>query len=169
MPRDLIGSEIRDFSTEQTGAQSVTQSMTDVQQEEFLRQSREMVLIREQKARVAKREGELKGVLMDVLAAFGEPYGEEGQHRYIKFPKPIRGIAGFIRQKKTLNEIDETKCESIARQRGLYDRLYKPVMTLDESAVMVAHDEGLLTDADIEAMFPKKEQYAFVAEKAKKK
>lgn len=137
--------------------------------EEFLRQSREMVLIREQKSRVERREKELKGGLMAVLETSGEPYGDEGQHRTIEFPKPIRGIARFVRQKKTLNEVDETEAEAIARQRDLYDRLFKPVMTLDEDAVMVAHREGLLSDADLERMFPKKTQYAFVAEKAKKR
>lgn len=143
--------------------------MTQEQEEAYLREAREMVLIREQKNRVAKRESELKPRLMDTLEAFGEPYGDEGQHRTINFPKPIRGIARFVRQRKTVNTVDEIKSEAIARERGIYDRLFKPVMQLDETAVMVAHEEGLLTDADIEAMFPKTVQYAFVAEKAKKK
>lgn len=169
MARDLIGSEIRDFSDEQIGPQTVTQQMTDAQMEEFLQQAREMALIREQKGRVEKREKELKPVLMDILATFGVPYGDEGQHQTIDFPRPIRGIARFVRQRKSFNEVDETKAAAIARQRDLYDRLFKPVMQLDESEVMVAHEEGLLSDADIEEMFPKKVQYAFVAEKAKKR
>jgi len=169
MPRDLIESEVRDFSGEQTVTTPEHQPLSEAQMEEFLRQAREMVLVREQKARTAKREDQLKGVLMDVLATFGEPYGDEGQHRTIRFPKPIRGIAAFVRQRKTLHEIDETKAEAIARRKGLYDRLFKPVMALDETAVMVAHEEGLLTDEEVAEMFPAKIQYAFVAEKDKKR
>lgn len=159
---------IRDFSTDQEPPVAVAQKMSDDQYEDFLRTAREMVLTREQKARTANREAELKSVLMDLLKDFGDPYGDEGQHRHLKFPRPIRGIAAFVRQKKISTEVDETKAEAIARQRGIYERLFKPVMTLDDSAVLVALEEGLLTDADIEVMFPKKTTYAFVAEKAKK-
>jgi hypothetical protein len=160
-------SGVRDFSEEQDQP-VIGQQMTDEQFEEFLRQAREMILVREQKARTAKRESELKGVLMDELVSFGEPSGSEGQHRTIRFPRPIRGIKAFIRQAKIVTEVDETKAEAIARQRGLYDRLFKPVMQLDDAAVMVALEEGLLTDADIGDIFPKKTVYAFVAEKSKK-
>lgn len=167
----LIGSDaVRDFSEEQDVTQpDDRQPMTEDVMEQYLREGREMVLVREQKSRVEKREKEIKARLMDVLAAYGEPYGDEGQHRYVPFPKAIRGIAGFVRQKKTIHEEDSVEAEVIARQRGIYDRLFKPVMTLDEDAVMVAHREGILTDEDLDRMFPKKVQYAFVAEKAKKR
>lgn len=161
-------SGVRDFSTEQEAPIPTGQQMTEEQYENFLREAREMILVREQKARVAKRETELKGVLMDELAAYGSPYGTSGQHRTIEFPKPIRGIARLVRQSKVTTEVDETKAEAIARQRGIYDRLFKPVMQLDDAAVLVALEEGLLTEADIAEIFQKKTIYAFVAEKDKK-
>jgi hypothetical protein len=142
--------------------------MTDEQREAFLREAREMVLVREQKTRIANREAELKGVLMGVLRDYGDTSGTSGQHRQIMFPRPIRGIAGFVRQAKVVNEVDEVKAEAIARERGIYERLFKPVPTLDDSAVLVALAEGLLTESDVEAIFPKKTTYAFIAEKAKK-
>jgi hypothetical protein len=159
---------VRDFSEEQGPAPTTGQQMTEGQFENFLRMAREMILVREQKVRTAKREAELKGVLMEDLDAFGDPYGASGQHRTIEFPKPIRGIARFVRQTKVTTGVDETKAEAIARQRGIYDRLFKPVMTLDDSAVLVALQEGLLTEADIEEIFPKTTIHAFVAEKDKK-
>lgn len=159
---------IRDFSEDQKAVPSAHQEMSDADYEDFLRVAREMILVREQKTRIASRESELKGGLMDALETFGDPYGASGQHRTIEFPKPIRGIARFVRQAKVVNEVDETQAEAIARQRGIYDRLFKPVMTLDDSAVLVALREGLLTEEDVEVIFPKKTVYAFVAEKAKK-
>ena len=159
---------VRDFSADQEPPIALASKLSNDEYEEYLRTAREMILVREQKARTANREAELKGGLMDLLKEFGDPYGDEGQHRTLAFPRPIRGIARFVRQAKVGTEVDTVKAEAIARQRGIYDRLFKPVMTLDDSAVLVALEEGLLTDADIEEMFPKKTTYAFIAEKAKK-
>ena len=158
---------IRDFSEEQDVTPSGHQEMTDEETEDFLRQAREMVLTREQKTRIANREAELKGVLMKALEVYGDTSGPSGQHRTIKFPRPIRGIAGFIRQAKVVTDIDETKAEAIARQRGIYDRLFKPVMQLDDAAVLVALEEGLLTEVDVSEIFIRKTTYAFIAEKKK--
>jgi hypothetical protein len=160
-------SGVRDFSAEQETPIQTGQQMTEEQAEEFFQKAREMVLVREQKARVVKRESELKNVLMEDIEVFGEPYGTSGQHRTIEFPKAIRGIIRFVRQAKVVTEVDEAKAEAIARQRDIYDRLFKPVMTLDDGAVMVALEEGLLTEKDVAEMFPKKTIYAFVAEKKK--
>lgn len=159
---------VRDFSADQQAVPADHQAMSAEEYEEFLRQAREMILVREQKVRIANREAELKGILMKSLEYFGDPYGTSGQHRTIKFPKAIRGIVGFIRQAKSVTEVDATKAEAIARQRGIYERLFKPVMTLDDSAVLVALEEGLLTEVDIAQIFVQKTVHAFVAEKAKK-
>lgn len=158
---------IRDFTEDQQAAPAPHQQMSEEDYENFLREAREMILIREQKTRIANRETELKKDLMDALKVFGDPYGTSGQHQTIEFPKAIRGIVRFVRQSKTANEVDEEAAEAIARRQGIYDRLFKPVMTLDDAAVMVALREGILTDADVEAIFPKKTIYAFVAEKKK--
>lgn len=160
---------VRDFSEDQKAAPAAHQEMSEEQYEEFLRTAREMILVREQKTRIANRETELKGGLMDTLATYGDPYGPSGQHQTIEFPRPIRGIIRFVRQSKVSTDVDETKAEAIARQRGIYDRLFKPVMQLDDAAVLVALEEGLLTEADVEVIFPKKVIHAFVAEKDKKK
>jgi hypothetical protein len=169
MPRDLISS-VRDFSDEQdTLGEHNVEPMDDAQRQHFEQLAREMVLTQEQKKRVAKRESELKPTLMKMLERHGLPYGEEGQHQTVEFAKPIRGIARFVRQRKVLRETDEVKAEAIARRKDLYERLFKPVMMLDEDAVVVAREQGLLTDDEVEEMFPKKIQYAFVPEKAKKK
>ena len=62
---------------------------------------------------------------------------------------------------------DDAKAEAIARAMGLFDRLFKPVMVLDEDAVMVAREEGLLTDQQVEQMFPQKVTHALMPRKAK--
>ncbi len=170
MPRDLIDSEVLDFSSEQTNGVPVVfdQAFDEQQQEQFLAQAREMILLREQKARLEKREGDLKKDIMNTLARAGEPYGPFGQHQIVRFPRAIRGIAGFVRQTKVTTGVDETRAEAIARQRGIYDRFFRMQPVLDDAAVMVALDEGLINDADLAEIFPKKTSHAFVVERAKK-
>jgi len=158
---------VRDFTEDQQAEPAPHQQMSEEEYENFLRESREMILTREQKTRIANREAELKKVLMDALKIFGDPYGTSGQHQTIEFPKAIRGITRFVRQSKVVNEVNEEAAEAIARRQGIYDRLFKPVMTLDDAAVLVALREGILTEADVEEIFPKKTIYAFVAEKKK--
>ncbi len=164
MPRDLID-DVRDFSAEQRDAAADTPPQSE--QEAFQQKAREMVLLREQKARLAAREADLKKVLMAYMERYGEPYGPSNQHRAVIFDKPIRGIARFVRQSKVTQMVDETRAEAIARKLGIYDRLFRPVMQLDEAAVMVAVQEGILTDRDLDEIFPKKTVHAFVAEKKK--
>lgn len=166
MPRDLIASEVRDFDEEQNvSAEAVFEFPVD--DEKYAAISREMIMLREQKAVIEKREAALKKELMEILERIGTPYGDSGQHRTIEFLEPIRGIARFVRQTKSTVTTDLFRAEAIARQKKIYNRLFKPVPTLDEGAVMVAREQGLLTDADVDEIFPRKVSYSFVVEKAK--
>lgn len=166
MPRDLIPSEIRDFEEEQHVIQE--QPVPDNVMDTFMSQGREMILLREQKAKLEARETVLKKSLMEMLAEYGLPYGPEGQHRTIDFATPIRGIARFVRQSKTSMSVDETRAEAIARMHKIYDRLFVMRPVLDQDAVMVAVMEGILTDEELAEIFPKKVTHAFLVEKVKK-
>lgn len=142
--------------------------LSEFEQEEMLSAARQLVMLREQKKKLVAREGELNKYLMPLLERAGEPYGEAGQHRMLKFPRPIRGIAALIRQAKVSQSVDTTKAEAIARQKGIYDRLFLPVPTLDQEAVLVAREENLITDAEFAEIFPSSTSFALVMDKAKK-
>lgn len=164
MPRNPTASEVRDF-TEDQAVPALNISPEDL--DTYLKTSRQMLTVKKNKATLVADESRLTKVLMDILARAGESTGSDGQHRRINFPSPIRGYGAFVRQARVSTTTDEVEAEAIAHRKGLYDRLFKPVMVLDESAVMVARAEGLLTDEELEAMFPKKHSYALVPEKAK--
>lgn len=121
----------------------------------------------------ARRQRDEMTALMDKektpINSILETYGEEDAngHRTLDVDPPIHGIDGMTRQRKVAHSVDETKAEAIARALNLYDRLFKPVMTLDEDAVMVAREEGLLTDAQVDQMFPQKVTHALMPRKAK--
>lgn len=128
---------------------------------------REYILLKEQQSRLAKREKELKAEIMEFLEQYGDPYGEEGQNRAMTLPSAIRGVTAVVRQRRVSTLVDETAAEAVARAHNLYERLFRPVMALDEGAVVVALEEGLLTDNDVERVFPKKVVHALVLEKGK--
>lgn len=134
----------------------------------YLEESRDYILLREQKSQLEKLESGLKKSLMTLLEKYGSSYGPEGQHLTIQFPEPIRGYVRMVRQARISTSVDEVEAEAIARRAGIYDQLFKPVMALDESAVMVAVKQGLLTDADLAKIYPKKVIHAFVPEKETK-
>jgi hypothetical protein len=131
--------------------------------EDFDANAREMILLKEQKSRLEKREAELKKSLMAVIAEYGEEYG--GDHLTIRFAQPIRGYTGFVRQTRVSNGIDETAAEWIARSEGIYDRLFKPVMCLDEDALHLAIKEGVLKPEQVDSIIVRKVTHAFVMDK----
>jgi hypothetical protein len=167
MPRDLIASEVRDFSEEQEDVSAQPVWNINADSEKYLALSREMIMLKEQKDVLAKREATIKAELMDVLFRLGQPYGPNGQHRTIDFPEPIRGIARFVRQAKSTVTTDVVKAEAIARSRGIYTRIFPSTPTFSESAVMVALEQGKLTEVDVDEIFVRKTTYAFVPEKVK--
>ena len=131
----------------------------------YLAGAREMLILRDNKATLEKREKELKAILMDLLSKYGSPYGPEGQHQSIAFPAPIRGKGRLVRQNKHMTSVNEIKAEAIARSKNIYDRLFKPVPTLDQDAVMVAVAEGLINEVELSEIFVDKPTNAFVVEK----
>ena len=164
MPRKVTAESVRDF-TEDQAVPRLNISPEDL--DAYLKAARQMLTLKKNKAKLVEDESRLNKVLTDILTRAGEPYGSDGQHRTIRFPSPIQGFKAFVRQQRVSTGTDEIEAEAIAHRKGLYERLFKPVMVLDESAVMVARAEGLLTDEELEAMFPKKYTYAVVPEKAK--
>jgi uncharacterized protein YicC (UPF0701 family) len=165
--RDLIDSGVRDFSEEQQLGASQFDQISPSEFDKYVDASREYITLKENKKALEKREGVLKKTLMEMLERYGEPVGSEGQHLSLRFVAPIRGIAAMVRQSRTSVSVDEAAAEALARRHDIYDRLFKPVMTLDQDAVMVAVEEGLLTDEELERIFPKKVVHSVVMEKEK--
>ena len=162
MARDLVGSEIRDFSEE---TDEMTTDLPDDVAAEFYETARTFLTYRRQRDEMTKLMDKEKPELMGTLEQFGDEDGKG--HRAIPLDPPIHGIGRMVRQRKVSRSQDAAKAEAIARVAGIYDRLFKPVMALDEDAVMVALAEGLLTEAQVEEMFPQRITYALTPEKAK--
>jgi hypothetical protein len=60
---------------------------------------------------------------------------------------------------------DEDMARKLVDNAGLHEQCYETVEVLNEDAVLSAHYDGLLSEEDIDAMFPKTVNYAFVPTK----
>ncbi len=127
--------------------------------------ARRYLNFRRQRDEMTKLMDKEKKPLNEILEQYGER--DANGHATIEIDPPVHGIDALVRQRKVAHQVDEHKAEAISRALGIYDRLFKPVMTLDEDAVMVALEEGLLTQAQVDQMYPQKVTHALMPRKAK--
>lgn len=106
----------------------------------------------------------LKARLLSELEEHGEV--DEKGHAYAYFPEPVEGYDRLQRQRRVSHKVDDNAVEEILTAKGVRDKCFKLVEVLDEDAVMGLLYEGILSEADIDTMFPKTVSYAFVPVKA---
>jgi len=111
-----------------------------------------------------KRRKEVRDRLSTIVVESGEE--DEKGHIVLALPEKIDGISSLMRQRRVKRTLDEHVAERVISQAHLIDRCYRMVPVLDEDVVMQARFEGLLTDADIDSMFPTTVTWAFVTVKA---
>ena len=77
----------------------------------------------------------------------------------------IEGFTSLKRERRVSRSVDEESAERILREEGLYERCYDTVPVLNQDEVMACLIEDLLTDEQVEEMFPSKVSWAFVPKK----
>lgn len=142
-----------------------SQQLSPMDMEIFERLVRELILLRDQKATIATHEKELRESIPPYLEVIGEATGPSGQHRTYTLDEPIRGVKRVVWQTKVSQTVDEEQAEAIARTKGIFDSLFVMTPVLSEEAVMVALDEGVLSEEDLAKIFPRKISHALVLEK----
>ena len=119
------------------------------------------------KARIddmTKEQSLIKKELSDLVDAEGTP--DEKGHLWLPLPEDVDGYVSLQRQRKVSQKLDEETARKILKSKGLTDRCYKMVPVLDESEVMSCLYEDLLTEEEIDSMFPKAVSYAFIPSKS---
>lgn len=111
-----------------------------------------------------KQLAERKKQVRDTLSAYIEEVGEEDDKGHLVYDLggSVAGYKQLVRQRRVKRQIDEHVAERLLGQKGLKDLCYRLVPVLDEDAVMKCLFEGLLTEGDIDAMFPTTITWAFV-------
>lgn len=78
-----------------------------------------------------------------------------------------KSFTGLKYQKGTTRIADEDTAERLGKEKGLYDRLFPPQPVFDAQEVYVLFQEGLLTEEEVDEIFPEKVTWSFVRVGAK--
>jgi hypothetical protein len=97
-----------------------------------------------------------------LLAAVDQEESDDKGHKKLVIEDKIKGEVTLTKQRKVSKTLDMEIAEATLTAKGIKDKCLKMVPVLDESAIMSAFYEGLLTEEDIDAMFPAKVSYAFL-------
>lgn len=116
--------------------------------------------IRRQVDDLTKEQTVIKNELSAFVDEFGE-YDAKG-HRIVELPEEIDGYVSLQRQRRVSQKLDPEAAERILKEKNLTNRCYQLLPVLDEDAVMSCLYEGLLTEEEIDTMFPKTETWAFI-------
>lgn len=111
-----------------------------------------------------KQLAERKKQVRDELSSYIEELGEEDDKGHLVYDLggSVQGYKQLVRQRRVKRVLDEHVAERLLEQKELTGRCYQLVPVLNEDAVMQCLFEGLLAEADIDAMFPTTITWAFV-------
>lgn len=113
---------------------------------------------------LSKEQSELKTELSNLVDSTGTQ--DDKGHIWLSLPEEVDGIVSLQRQRRVSQKLDDEEARRILISKSLSDRCYKMVPVLDESEVMACLYEGLLTEEEIDLMFPKVISYAFLPSKS---
>lgn len=125
---------------------------------------RKYVNLRSRIEDLTKEQSALKAELSDLVDNEGTP--DEKGHLWYSLPEEVDGYISLQRQRRVTQKLDENEASHILLSKDLTERCYKMVPVLDESEVMACLYEGLLTEEEIDSMFPKSVSYAFIPSKS---
>lgn len=125
---------------------------------------RKYVALRGRIEDLTKEQSSLKTELSALVDSEGTP--DEKGHLWYSLPEEVDGYISLQRQRRVTQKLDENEASHILISKGLTERCYKMVPVLDESEVMACLYEGLLTEEEIDSMFPKSVSYAFIPSKS---
>lgn len=122
---------------------------------------RQYLALKDETALLAKRTLQIKEDLLLVVDA--AEFDDRG-HKKVVIEDEFKGEVTLTKQRRVSKALDMGIAEDILISKGIKDKCIKMVPTLDEASIMSAFYEGLLTEADIDAMFPSKITYAFLVD-----
>ncbi|CAB4122132.1 hypothetical protein UFOVP27_66 [uncultured Caudovirales phage] len=125
---------------------------------------RKYVSLRSRIEDLTKEQSVLKSELSTLVDSEGTP--DEKGHIWYSLPEEVDGYHSLQRQRKVSQKLDDDTARSILKQKNLTARCYKLVPVLDESEVMACLYEGLITEEEVDSMFPKSISYAFIPSKS---
>jgi hypothetical protein len=126
---------------------------------------RQFLSLKFQEAQIVTRKNKLR----DEVSAFVDANGEtdEKGSKFWKLPSVIevngQRFTEVKREKRVSISLDEDAVEELVNRKGIRDRVFKEITTtvLDQDELYVLNQEGLIDDAELDALFVEKESFAF--------
>jgi len=122
---------------------------------------RQYLSLKDEAALLTNRTNQLKE---ELLAAVDSVEFDDRGHKKLVIEDEFKGEVTLTKQRRVSKTLDMQVAEGILNTKGIKDKCIKMVPTLDESAIMASFYEGLLTEEDIDLMFPAKVTYAFLVD-----
>lgn len=132
-------------------------------EETLIQRVRAFVRLKNTVKALTEEQNKLRDDLAALVASGGDV--DEDGNQWFNLPTEVEGIASLKRERRVAQTLDMNEAERILKEKGLYDQCITMQPTLDEAALMQAVADDLITDEDLDAMFPKKISYAFVPQK----
>lgn len=125
---------------------------------------RQYEIFKEQRKILNEDLASIRAELAEVVQERGET--DEDGHKILDFGRAIGKSKGLQWQRRVTRRLDEEKAREVLASKVLYERCTKIEVLYDQDEIMACVAEGLLTDEDVEAMFPAEVTYALCSVKA---
>lgn len=127
-------------------------------------QTKEYVSVKKNIEFYEERQKELRTGLFAKIEADG--FEDDKGNLWLELPAEIDGYVGLQKQRRvSRKKPNEARAEEIASEKGLEDRLFKTVRVLDQDELMACLYEGLLTEEEVDEMFPPTVTWALMLSK----
>ena len=130
---------------------------------DLIARTKKYAFLKSQLDYLEKEQKALREELFAVLDGEGEV--DDKGNVMIQLPQEVDGFNSIIKQRRVTRKVDELKAEEIIAAHGLEDTLYKTVRMVDEDALMAALYEEVLTEEEVDEMYPPKIVWALVLKK----
>jgi hypothetical protein len=125
---------------------------------------RQFAVLKEQQRVVSEEMAAVKAALSDIVAEQGEV--DEDGHKVLDFGREIGKYRGLQYQRRVIRHLDEEAALEVLIGKHLEDRCIRHVPEIDQDEVMACVAEGLLTDEDVDQMYPAQISWALCTIKA---
>lgn len=120
-----------------------------------------------QNAVLSQRIAELNAIQSDLKNNIREGVKELGVetdkgHIIVELNDEVSGVKSAMHQRKVSKNLDMNIAEELLKSKGLYDRCVELVPQLNEQQILEAFWENLITEEDLDTMFPDKVVWALV-------
>ena len=142
----------------------IVENPTRVPETGMISKVRKFLTLKRQIDDLSKEHSLIKTELSELVDTQGEV--DDKGHKWIQLPEEIEGYKALQRQRKVSRRINEEAARKLLVEKKLSSRCYKSVPVLDEDEIMSCLYEGLLTEEEIDQIFPSTISWAFVPSKA---